>query len=159
MGLTTDPNDPCLQSGRNDEGQNACYLVLSEEERKKGFVRPYRDSYVHVGKDVRSHWKKIYRMLDETDELFGKYVAVMTVLEKEDGSFGGGTYVTQKELDAWTKGEKVGGCGTLTRMAPAISETYARNPKFYGATFCCGCNKHLPVSEFVWDGTNELVGS
>lgn len=159
MGLTTDPNDPCLQSGRKEEGQNACYLVLSEEERAKGFIRPYRDSYVHIGKDVRSHWKKIHRMLDESDEYFGKYVAVMTVIEKEDGSFGGGPYVTQEELDSWNSNKRVGGCGTSTKMGQAIAETYARDPKFYGATFCCGCNKHLPVGEFVWEGTDQIVGS
>lgn len=44
-------------------------------------------------------------------------------------------------------------------MGQALSETYARDPKFYGATFCVGCNKHLPVDEFIWDGTNETVGS
>ena len=50
-------------------------------------------------------------------------------------------------------------CGALTSMGQALSETYAGDPKFYGATFCVGCNKHLPVAEFVWDGTNERVGS
>jgi hypothetical protein len=44
-------------------------------------------------------------------------------------------------------------------MNLALSETYARNPKFYGATFCCTCNKHLPVDEFVWEGTDQTVGS
>lgn len=28
-------------------GQHKSYIVLCEEERKKGFVRPYRDSYRH----------------------------------------------------------------------------------------------------------------
>lgn len=28
-------------------GQQKGYVVLSEDERAKGFVRPYRDSYVH----------------------------------------------------------------------------------------------------------------
>jgi hypothetical protein len=44
-------------------------------------------------------------------------------------------------------------CGTVTTMAPAIAKTYARNPSFYGATWCCGCLKHLPVGEdgeFIW---------
>jgi hypothetical protein len=47
-------------------------------------------------------------------------------------------------------------------MAQEIAETYARQPGFYGATFCCGCGKHLPVGrdgEFVWDGTDEKVGT
>ncbi len=50
-------------------------------------------------------------------------------------------------------------CGVLTRMNVTIAETYARDPKFYGATYCVGCQKHLDVSEFTWDGTNEKVGS
>lgn len=99
MGLTTDRNDPCLKEGQKEVGQNECYLVLPEEERAKGFTRPYRDAYVHKT------------------------------------------------------------CGTLTQMGKALSETYARDPKFYTHTFCVGCNTHLPVSEFLWDKTNEEVGS
>ncbi len=99
MSLTTNPNDPCLHEGQKPEGQNECYLVLSEEERAKGYVRPVRRTYVH------------------------------------------------------TK------CGAATTMGTALAETYARDPKFYGATFCTGCNTHLPVDEFLWDGTNEMVGS
>lgn len=52
-------------------------------------------------------------------------------------------------------------CGATTRMATAIAETYARDPGFYGATFCCYCKDHFPVGkygEFVWEGTNEKVG-
>lgn len=30
-----------------ENGQQEAYVVLSEDERAKGFVRPYRDSYVH----------------------------------------------------------------------------------------------------------------
>lgn len=50
-------------------------------------------------------------------------------------------------------------CGTKTTMSGKISATYARNPKFYGRTFCCGCGLHFPVAEFLWDGTEESVGS
>jgi len=50
-------------------------------------------------------------------------------------------------------------CGTVTYMATAIAETYARDPQFYGATYCCGCRMHLPVAEFDWDGTDQAVGS
>lgn len=50
-------------------------------------------------------------------------------------------------------------CGTETRMSKAIAETYARDPKFYGATFCVYCNTHYPVNEFCWVGTDEEVGS
>ena len=48
-GLTDDAADPRLGRGADDtpRSQNEVYLVLSEEERAKGFVRPYRDSYRH----------------------------------------------------------------------------------------------------------------
>jgi hypothetical protein len=40
----------------------------------------------------------------------------------------------------------------------AIAETFARDPKFYGATFCATCREHFAVCEFSWlDGTK--VGS
>lgn len=101
MGLTTDPNDPRLGRGvdKDPEGMNDVYLVLSDEERAKGFVRPYRDHYVH-----------------ET-------------------------------------------CGTETTMGRAIAETYARNPSFYGATYCFHCRMHKPVGEhgeFVWDDGSKV---
>ena len=47
MPITTDPNDPGLQNIL-PSGQQEKYLVLSEEERKKGFVRPLRRAYIHV---------------------------------------------------------------------------------------------------------------
>jgi hypothetical protein len=53
-------------------------------------------------------------------------------------------------------------CGVVTRMGQAIAETYARNPQFYGSTFCVGCHAHFPVGaegEFVWDGTQDKVGT
>lgn len=49
--------------------------------------------------------------------------------------------------------------GSLTRMGRSLAETYARDPKFYGATFCCMCRQHYPVAQFVWAGTSEVVGS
>lgn len=99
MALTTDPNDPRLGHGGGGGGQNEAYLILSDEERAKGFVRPLRNAYIHRT------------------------------------------------------------CGTVTMMRQEIAETYARNPKFYGATFCANCNTHSPVDEFFWDGTQEKVGS
>lgn len=50
-------------------------------------------------------------------------------------------------------------CGTVTSMGRALSETYARDPTFYTATFCVACNRHLPVAEFVWTADNQPVGS
>lgn len=47
MGLTTDRDNPCLKK-IEPSGMQACYLVLSDEEIAKGFVRPVRTSYTHV---------------------------------------------------------------------------------------------------------------
>lgn len=80
-------------------GQQLAYVVLSEEERKKGFVRPLRYKYVHIH------------------------------------------------------------CGGTTEMSDAIAETYARDPKFYTGTFCAKCKEHYSLNEFVWKGTDEVVGS
>lgn len=104
MSHTTDPNDPGLRVDRGD-GQHVAYLVLSDEERAKGFVRPYRDTYVH---------------------------------------------------SAAPDGRR---CGAVTRMSRPISETYARNPSFYGATFCVRCGTHYPVAEFTWEADGQVVGS
>ena len=83
-------------------GMQKGYVVLSDAERAKGFVRPVRRTYIH---------KK---------------------------------------------------CGTATIMGQAIAETYAREPSFYGGTFCAQCRDHFPVGpkgEFVWAGTKEKVGT
>jgi hypothetical protein len=53
-------------------------------------------------------------------------------------------------------------CGTETRMGSALAETYARDPTFYGATWCCGCCAHLPVGpdgDFTWAADGEKVGT
>lgn len=105
MGVTSDPNDPRLTRGVDKVGgkeQNEVYLVLSNEERAKGFVRPVRNAYVHLV------------------------------------------------------------CGSVTTMGTALAETYARDPEFYGATFCVRCGGHFAVGEsgeFVWDGTDQKVGT
>lgn len=110
MGLTTDPTDDCIRVLRAD-GMQECYLVLSEEERGKGFVRPVRYSYKHLK------------------------------------------------------------CGSVTTMGKALAETYARDPKFYGGTFCVRCGDHFTLSRidpekgvqpsFIWadDGDGTPVGS
>lgn len=53
-------------------------------------------------------------------------------------------------------------CGTKTSMHRAIAETYARNPQFYGSTYCGRCRSHFRVGaagEFTWDGSDEKVGT
>lgn len=83
-------------------GMQKAYVVLSAEERAKGFVQPVRRTYVH---------------------------------------------------------EK---CGVATTMGLALAETYARDPKFYSGTYCCGCRTHFTFGtedgDFVWDDGSK-VGS
>ena len=102
VGVTTDRDDPRLgweiQEGEEKVPQNGAYLVLSEEERAKGFVRPYRDTYVHLS------------------------------------------------------------CGTRTTMGRAISETYARDPRFYSSTYCVSCRQHRPLNGFRWIEPDGSVG-
>lgn len=50
-------------------------------------------------------------------------------------------------------------CGVVTQMGLALAETYARDPKFYGGTYCCGCGTHFPVAEFTWEPDGSVVGS
>lgn len=156
MTITTDPKHPGLNVDRGD-GQNKAYLVLSEEERAKGFVRPVRDSYVHVGIAGPKHPTR--NLTAEELERWGDQYAAYEEYPKPnpDGSSAVGRFWSQRDLDRVGKG-----CGTLTTMARSISETYARQPGHYGATFCCGCGTHLPVGrdgEFVWAGTEERVGT
>lgn len=83
-------------------GQQKGYVVLSAEERAKGFVRPVRRTYMHLK------------------------------------------------------------CNSVTTMSQPLAETYARDPSFYSGTFCCWCRNHFPVGEdgeFVWEGTDERVGT
>jgi len=92
---------PVTKEHRNikPNGQQEGYVVLTKEERDKGYVRPVRKTYIHNK------------------------------------------------------------CKSETTMGDSIAETYARDPKFYNGTFCCSCGTHYPLEEFVWKGTEEMVGS
>ena len=50
MSLTTDPDDPRLTHGADDEptDQAEAYLVLSQEDRARGLLRPVRTAYRHT---------------------------------------------------------------------------------------------------------------
>lgn len=151
--ITTNPNDPRLGHGSDETPvpQHEAYLVLSEEERAKGFVRPYRDRYIHIGAPG-----PIYPLLDLNEVQKGLYGDTYAKYEQypESELPTLGKFWTQKELDNIGKG-----CGTETIMGRALSETYARQPSFYGSTYCVGCSKHLPVKEFVWSADHQRVGS
>jgi hypothetical protein len=103
VGVTSDRSDPRLTHGVDEEPQEQAevYLVLSADERAKGWVRPFRNVYVHSAGRAP--------------------------------------------------------CGKETRMGTALAETYARDYRFYGSTWCCTCQMHRPVGidgEFTWlDGS------
>lgn len=83
-------------------GMQKGYVVLSAEERAKGFVEPVRRTYRHLK------------------------------------------------------------CDNTTTMGHALAETYAREPEFYSGTYCYSCCSHFPVGEFgefVWEGTDQKVGT
>lgn len=69
MGLTTDRSDPGLHAHRAD-GQQETYLILSEEERAKGFVRPLRLSYRHVVCGQATHMNEAIAETYARDNLF-----------------------------------------------------------------------------------------
>lgn len=151
--ITTDPSNPDLRVTETS-GMQKVYLVLSEEERAKGFVRPYRDSYIHRGKKICGKMRAT-----EEGKLGGSCDLCTLPPGHEDGCFAVYRSFSQPEAARIASLPFVGGCGTKTTMGRSISETYARNPSFYGATFCCGCGTHRPLTEFVWDGTDIVVGS
>jgi len=133
------------------DGQQKGYVILCDEERRKGFVRPVRQKYVHVGTRPKYPLRDLTPEELEKNKQYGyvKYEPYPEELRPLCGAY-------------WTEARLRSGCGTVTTMGRELSETYARDPKFYGATFCCHCGKHFPVGEngeFVWDGTNEKVGT
>lgn len=135
-------------------GQYKDYIVLCPDERAKGFVRPVRNSYQHVGRSVCAE-----TVPGQTLNL-GSPRDVCSLSFGHEGDHTGPFFrTTQAEQSRLLQSHRKGGCGVVTKMGQDLSETYARDPKFYGATFCVGCNRHVPVGEFVWDGTDETVGS
>lgn len=137
----------------NETGQHEAYIVLCPDERAKGFVRPYRDSYKHVGRSV----------CGKPRQLEGDARPLPVVCTDDVNHEGECTVWAPVDSEAALMKARdrhvLGGCGSVTSMGRALSETYARNPKFYGATFCVTCNRHLPVAEFVWTADGQRVGS
>lgn len=131
-------------------GMQKGYVVLSEEERAKGFIRPIRYSYRHVG--ARPKYPLLPLTDEQKDRVGDQYKFYEEYPKSESPKVG--RYWTEQELNS--------GCGTVTTMNKSIAETYARDPHFYGGTFCAHCLQHFKVGEngeFVWDGTDERVGT
>jgi hypothetical protein len=135
-------------------GQHESYWVLSKEERAREFVRPVRRSYRHVG--LRSKYP-LRDLTEDEKTRYAEYHYVKCEDYPASESPVTGRYWTQKDLDNK-------GCGTTTIMGLALAETYARDPSYYGATFCCNCRTHFPVEQFTWmdehgNDTQEILGS
>lgn len=145
---TTDKNEPLLKEVKSN-GQNAAYLILSAEDREKGFVRPVRTTYVHTGTEPTYPTRELTAEEHERYDKFG-YVA-FEAYPDANGSPVTGRFWTAEQLKA--------GCQTRTTITQEIAETYARDPNFYGSTFCVNCGKHLPVGEFKWLVDGSVVGS
>lgn len=150
MPLTDNPEQ--LDTTLDDRGMQRDYLVLPEEELAKGFVRPVRHSYIHVGPPGPK-----YPLRDLTEAETAQYASVGYVRfeeypESERPSLG--RFWTQAQLD------KIGkGCNAKTKMSDKLAETYARNPRFYGGTYCVGCQAHFPVGvngELVWEDGSKV---
>lgn len=168
MGLTTDPNDECLDI-IEPSGMQKCYLILSDEERAKGFVRPVRQTYIHVGpqppqhpvRDLTEEEKARHNPSNLHDD-YVKFESYENCTEHDHGS-SLGKYWTQAFLDRSTPGFH---SGAFTTMSLKLAETYARDPHFYGGTFCSHCGQHFGVGppelggEFVWaDDPTQYVGT
>lgn len=134
-------------------GQQKAYVVLSVEERARGFVRPVRRSYKHVGPPGPQH--PLRDLTPEEEARWGREHGYVKFEEYPQPQARGGRFWTQERLD------KIGkGCGVVTTMGQALAETWARDIGFYSGTFCCGCGTHLPVEEFVWlDDPNQRLGT
>lgn len=76
---------------------------------------------------------------------------VYLVLSQEELAKG----YTRPFRDAYKHSE----CGGVTTMGWELSATYARDPKFYGSTYCTQCRMHKPVAEFTWTKDGAVVGS
>lgn len=135
-------------------GQQKAYVVLSAEERAKGYARPVRRTYRHVGTAPPEY--SLRDLTSEEHERYGKFGYIKYETYPDSPEIAAvGKYWTQAELDKINTG-----CGATTTMGQTLAETYARDPSFYGGTFCCACNTHYPVDEFVWlDNPDQRVGS
>jgi hypothetical protein len=126
------------------------HVLLSAEERAKGFVRPVRLTYRHVGAPAPQNLRDLTASERKRYAGYAKFERYGT-----DRSPLAGKFWTQSELNQ----VNTPGCGIATKMAQTIAETFARDPNSYADTYCARCRKRFPVGEFVWDGTDERVGT
>lgn len=154
--IPANPDDaPVPNSDTRADGQHVDHWVMCPTEIiKEGFKRPIRNSYIHVGRPGPQY--PLRELTQEEHDRYDQFGYLMYEEYPKSDSSIVGRFWTQKMFNA------VRGCGVKTSMPQQIAETYAANPSYYGSTFCCGCGQYLPVGahgEFVWDGTNDRVGT
>lgn len=135
-------------------GMQKGYVVLSADERAKGFVRPVRRTYIHTGRSICGKNRPTKH---------GKLGGQIDVCGFEPGHAGEcfQTFFTMDQPAAAEaeQSHRRGGCGVATTMGMALAETYARDPKFYSGTFCCNCGSHFDVGEqgeFEWEDGSKV---
>jgi len=136
-------------------GMHKDYYVICDEDRAKGFVRPVRDSYRHVG--LPSPRYSLRDLTEEEHKRYDTFGYVKYEEYPETNLSALGRFWTQEELNKVNRG-----CQAVTSMNRVIAETYARDPYFYGSTFCATCRAHLRVGEFgefVWMEDGTRVGT
>jgi hypothetical protein len=154
--MPANPDDaPVPNSTTRPDGQHVDHWVMCPTEIiKEGFKRPIRRSYQHVGLPAPKN--PLRDLTEEERQRYGDH-GYVKFEPYPPGGVTTGRFWTQADID------KIGkGCGVVTSMPQQIAETYAANPSYYGSTFCCGCGTYLPVGargEFVWDGTQDRVGT
>lgn len=149
----SNPDDaPTPTDETRPDGQKSDHWVMCPGEIiKAGFKRPVRRKYQHVGIAPPANLRDL---TPEEHERYDKYGYVKYEEYGPERAPVCGAFWTKVDL------AKIGnGCGVVTSMPVAIAETYAANPGYYGSTFCCGCGTYLPVGEFVWNGTQDRVGT
>lgn len=149
---TLPPDAPTPQPLDPKTGQYGAYWILSEAERKGGFVRPVRTKYIHVG--IRPKYPT-RELTPEEHQAYDHYGYVLHEAYPE----GSPEANEGKTGRYWTAAMLKSGCGKATSMARELAETYAKQPDYYGGTFCFHCNDHLPVGadgEFTWEDGSRV---
>ena len=152
----TETDRPDYREIEPSTGMQRSYVVLSAEERAKGFVRPVRRTYTHIGRSVCAKMQTLH--MPRAPKLGGPRL-ICGRPEGHNDECACWEELSQPEHAIAERTHRLGGCGATTTMGIALAETYARDPKFYNGTFCATCRAHFGLDQFVWTGTDEQVGS
>ncbi len=104
MPLTDDPNDPRLTHGSDitPRPQSEVYLVLSEEEREKGFVRPVYHAYVHHDPEcgtITTMGLELCETYARRPSFYGSTYCVGCQMHRPVGTAGEFTWIDDNGLD------------------------------------------------------------